>query len=168
MTIKTAGLAALFLAFASTAQAQPAPPAPAAAPAPPIRQITNVRGNVFRASAGNVSDVFLVTPAGIVLVDPMNVEFATWLKGELARRHPGVPVRYVIYSHSHWDHIEGGALFADTAVFVGQERMLKNMDGRFPHMPGGFTDLNNNGQFELDEVRDRNAHPDYGGVCGSR
>ena len=171
MITRTVGLAALFLALAGAAQAQPAPakpPAPAAAPAPPVRTITNVRGNVFRASNGNVSDVYLVTPAGIVLADPMTMEFATWLKGELARRHPGIPVRYVIYSHSHWDHIEGGDVFADTALFIGQERMLKNMDGRFPHMPGGFVDLNNNGTFELDEVRDRNAHPEYNGVCGSR
>src|SRR5690242_7997251 len=123
MTIRNVGLAAMFLALASATQAA----APAPAPAAPVRTIANVRGNVFRVSNGNVSTVYLFTPAGIVLADPISVEFATWLKGELARRHPGVPVRYVIYSHSHWDHIEGGSVFADTAVFIGQERMLKNM-----------------------------------------
>ena len=52
---------------------------------------------------------------------------ATWLKGELARRF-NVPVRYVIYSHYHWDHASGGAVYADTARFIGHENMLKNMN----------------------------------------
>ncbi len=75
-------------------------------------------------------------------------DLATWLKEELTRRFPGVPVRYVIYSHSHWDHIEGGGLFAGTAQFIAQEGVLRNMDGRYPHMPGDMIDRNNNGQFE--------------------
>ena len=61
------------------------------------------------------------TSEGIILADPINTDFAKWLKSELDSRFPGIPVRYVIYSHSHWDHIEGGAVFADTAQFVGQE-----------------------------------------------
>jgi glyoxylase-like metal-dependent hydrolase (beta-lactamase superfamily II) len=70
----------------------------------------------------------------------------------------------VIYSHSHWDHIEGGAVFADTARFVGQEGLLHNMDGRYPHMPGDMVDRNGNGQFEVDEiVRPGMEHP---GICG--
>ena len=75
-----------------------------------------------------------------------------------------MPVRYVIYSHSHWDHIEGGSLFADTAQFIAQEGVLKNMDGRYPHMPGDMIDRNNNGQAELEEITGPfTAHP---GVCG--
>lgn len=74
------------------------------------------------------------------------------------------PSGYVIYSHSHWDHIEGGGLFADTAQFIAQEGVLRNMDGRYPHMPGDMIDRNNNGQFELEEITGpAAAHP---GVCG--
>jgi glyoxylase-like metal-dependent hydrolase (beta-lactamase superfamily II) len=70
----------------------------------------------------------------------------------------------VIYSHSHWDHIEGGAVFADTATFLAQEGVLKNMDGRIPHMPGDMVDRNNNGLFEVEEiVGPFKAHP---GICG--
>ena len=43
---------------------------------------------------GNWYTAFLVTPAGIILGDPINPAFATWLKGELASRFK-VPVRYV-------------------------------------------------------------------------
>jgi glyoxylase-like metal-dependent hydrolase (beta-lactamase superfamily II) len=41
------------------------------------------------------------------------------------------------------------------------------MDGRYPHMPGGFIDLNNDGVFQIEEVRDRPTNPNLGGYCGS-
>jgi glyoxylase-like metal-dependent hydrolase (beta-lactamase superfamily II) len=129
----------------------------------PARQITQISGDLYRASAGAWHGIFLVTPEGIILADPLNVPFATWLKEQLTERFM-VPVRYVIYSHSHWDHVEGGSVFADTARFVGHETMLKNMDGRYPHMPGDMIDRNNNGQFEPEEFRiPAAASP---GVCG--
>ena len=65
----------------------------------------------------------MVTPDGIVLVEPVGREHATWLKGELDRRF-GVPVKYVIYSHSHGDHASGAAVFADTARIIGHEALL--------------------------------------------
>jgi len=141
-------------------------PARGGAPAAPVRSITHVTGDLYRASLGNWQTVFLVTPEGIVLADPLTVDFAAWLKEQIDERFK-VPVRYVIYSHSHWDHVEGGAVFAPTALFIAQEGMLRNMDGRVPHMPGGFVDLNDNRAFEREEVRDRPTHPDYRGVCGS-
>jgi glyoxylase-like metal-dependent hydrolase (beta-lactamase superfamily II) len=138
----------------------------ALAQAPPQsrREIIRVTDNIFRASDGIWYSLFLVTADGILLVDPLNTPFAQWLKAQIDQRFPGVPVRYVIYSHSHWDHIEGGAVFADTARFVAQEGVLRNMDGRIPHMPGDMIDRNNNGQFELDEiVGPFREHP---GICG--
>ncbi len=86
----------------------------AAAPRGPAREITQITPELFRARNGNWYTIFLVTPAGIVLGDPINVEFARWLKGELATRFTQ-PVRYVVYSHSHYDHASGGEVFADTA-----------------------------------------------------
>ncbi len=140
--------------------------AQAATPAPPVKAITQISGDLYRASVGNWHTVFLVTPEGIILADPITVDFSIWLKEQLDARF-GVPVRYVIYSHSHWDHAEGGSVFAATATFVAHEGMLRNMDGRIPHMPGGFVDANDNRTFERDEVRDRPTYPDYRGVCGS-
>jgi glyoxylase-like metal-dependent hydrolase (beta-lactamase superfamily II) len=121
--------------------------------APPGRAITQVRGDVYRANNGGWFVGFVVTPQGIVLVDTLSVDFARWLKAELARRFPGKPVRYVIYSHSHWDHAEGGAVFADTATFIGHEAMLRNMDGRFPALPGDIVDRNDDGLLDVVEFQ---------------
>src|SRR4029079_8805185 len=131
---------------------------------PPPRTIVRVKDDLYRAGEGNWYTVFLVTPAGIILGDPINENFAPWLKGELDRRFPGRPVRYVIYSHNHFDHASGGAAFAATATFVGHVNMLRNMDGRYPQMPGDMVDRNDNGGTAGDEIDiPTNTRP---GVCG--
>ena len=106
---------ALFLAigFASGAAAQQ----------PPMRAIVNVTGQLYRAQNNNHYTVFLVTPEGIIMSDPINRDFARWLKSEFASRFK-VPVRYVLYTHRDWDHASGGVVFADTAEFVGHRNML--------------------------------------------
>jgi len=120
-------------------------------PRAPVREIVNITGDLYRARNNNYFAIFLVTPEGIILADPINKDFANWLKEQFAQRFR-VPVRYVIYSHSHWDHVEGGNVFADTAHFVAQVNMARNMDGRIPQMPGDMLDRNNDGLFELDEI----------------
>jgi glyoxylase-like metal-dependent hydrolase (beta-lactamase superfamily II) len=132
-------------------------------PRGPSREIVQVKGDLYRARTNNYFAVFLVTPEGIILADPINTAFATWLKEQFAERFK-VPVRYVIYSHSHWDHIEGAAVFADTARIVAHENVGKNMDGRIPQMPGDMLDRNNNGRFELNEIVDPLTN--NGGRCG--
>ena len=96
---------------------------PPAAPQPPQRGIVNVTGQLFRAQNNNHYTVFLVTPEGIIMSDPINRDFARWLKAEFATRFK-VPVRYVLYTHRDWDHASGGVVFADTAEFVGHRNML--------------------------------------------
>lgn len=127
------------------------PPPPAGMFAAPGRSITHVKGDLYRANNGGWYVGFLVTPDGIVLVDTLSPPFAKWLKGELATRFPGKPVKYVIYSHSHWDHVEGGAEFADTATFIAQEGVLRNMDGRYPALPGDIVDRNSDGFLDVVE-----------------
>ena len=98
----------------------------------------------------------MVTPEGIVLVEPIGTEFATWLKAEMTKRF-SVPVKYVIYSHSHWDHASGGAVYADTARFIGQDNMLKNiaMPAANTPLPANVRaqDKNGNGKIEPDEAQ---------------
>ncbi|HSG66665.1 MAG TPA: hypothetical protein VLD39_16780, partial [Gammaproteobacteria bacterium] len=73
-----------------------------AGPEGPVREIVPIAGDLYRARDNNHFTVYLVTPEGIILADPLNADFATWLKAELGNRY-AVPVRYVLYSHYHWD-----------------------------------------------------------------
>jgi len=104
----------LLVALTPWAQAQ------TQAPAPPVREITPIAGDVYRFRNNNHYAVFAVTPAGIIATDPINAEAAQWLKAELQKRF-SQPVKYLIYSHDHADHISGGAVFADTAIVVAHE-----------------------------------------------
>ncbi len=63
---------------------------------------------------GNWWSLVYDTPDGLLLVDPITPEFAAWMKGQFSVRFPGKQVRYIIYSHSHLDHIAGAAVFADS------------------------------------------------------
>jgi glyoxylase-like metal-dependent hydrolase (beta-lactamase superfamily II) len=147
-----AGLLAITYTRAPIAQALQAPQGP------PVRTITQVRGDLYKVQSGaGVAAVtmFLVTPVGIVLTDPLNPEFAAWLKGELASRFPGRPVRYVLASHYHWDHARGGGMFADTAKFVGHEEMMKNIARpiREARPPGDTDDLDGDNRMTKEEAQ---------------
>ncbi|HLI82408.1 MAG TPA: MBL fold metallo-hydrolase [Bryobacteraceae bacterium] len=120
------------------------------------REIGHLTGSTYYARMDDYVSVFMVTSDGIVLVEPIGAEFATWLKGELATRFHQ-PVKYVIYSHSHWDHASGGAVYADTARFIGQETMLKNlaMPPADTPLPANVRaqDTNHDGRIQLSEAQ---------------
>lgn len=99
-------------------------------------EITQVTDDLYSAAiysprTGSHRTVFLVTDEGIVLADPISTEFATWLKSEFDERF-GVPVKYVLYSHHHWDHASGGAVFADTAIYIAHEGMAVALAALLP------------------------------------
>lgn len=122
----------------------------------PVREIVNITGDLYRAQSNNAFNVFLVTREGIILTDPISRDFAVWLKRELDARFD-IPVRYVLYSHHHWDHASGGAVFAETADFIGHENMLAYLalpEGEFA-LPAGTAadmDVNGNGLLERSEA----------------
>src|SRR5262249_27069550 len=117
----------------------------------PVREIVQVRDGIYRGRNNNYFSLIYVTPDGVLLADPINESFATWMKQQIMERFR-VPVRSVAYSHRHWDHIEGGKVFSDTAHFIAQEGVGRNMDGRIPQMPGDMLDRDNDGRFSLDEI----------------
>ena len=105
---------------------------PATAVAPePVYEIERIAGNLYRARSNNHYTVFLVADEGVVLADPLNLDFAEWLKAEIAERF-NEEVKYVLYSHHHWDHASGGAAFVDTAEFIGHENMVKHLQAPLP------------------------------------
>jgi len=116
-TMLAAAVLAAVPALAAPAFAQQQPPL---SPPTPVREITKIAGEIYRFRNNNHYSVFAVTPAGVIATDPINADAAKWLKGEIAKRF-NQPIRYVIYSHDHWDHISGGEVFADTAIVVAHD-----------------------------------------------
>ena len=121
MSLGVLGIALLLMAV-PWAQSQQPPPAP------PVREITKIAGEVYRFRNANHYSVFAVTPAGVIATDPINADAAKWLKAELAQRFQQ-PVRYLVYSHDHADHISGGEVFADTAIVVAHQNARATIIG---------------------------------------
>ncbi len=102
----------------------------------PERTITRIAGDVYRFQNQFHYSAFLVTDEGIIATDPINPDAASWLKAELKARF-GKPVRYLIYSHDHADHIAGGEVFADTATVIAHENAYRHIveEGRPTAVP---------------------------------
>jgi glyoxylase-like metal-dependent hydrolase (beta-lactamase superfamily II) len=121
-------LVALGLAASAIAQ-QPAPaPAPAQPERPPIA-VTKVAGTdgvyIFR-NVGHQS-IFIVTPDGVIATDPIAYGRPTGGASYVAeiRKITDKPIKYLIYSHHHYDHIAGGKAFKDAGATVIAHRRAK-------------------------------------------
>ena len=126
--------AVLSLSLAASAQYPTPPPTPpaapaAAAPAPaqPLFATTKVEGtdNVYIFRFRGAQSMFVVTAEGVIATDPIG--YGRPDSGEIylaeIRKVTDKPVKYVIYSHHHFDHIAGGKAFKDAgATFVAHKR----------------------------------------------
>ena len=71
-------------------------------------------------------NIILIGNDGIIVTDPLTPEAAVILNDEL-NKISDKPIKYVAYSHSHWDHVSGGQVFKDQgASFVAHEQCLQN------------------------------------------
>src|SRR5215204_4604315 len=150
MSIVVPAAAALLLVASVTLAAaqQPAPaptapatPAPPSTPAPPPFATTKVEGtdNIYIFRNGGHQAMFVVTPEGVIATDP--VAYGRPTGGQTyvdeIRKITQAPIKYLIYSHHHFDHIAGGKAFKDAGATIiahrrAQERLAKIKD---PHTP---------------------------------
>jgi glyoxylase-like metal-dependent hydrolase (beta-lactamase superfamily II) len=105
---------------------------PAPAPAPPLFATTKVDGtdNVYIFRYQGHQAMFIVTPAGVIATDPIGryrPQAVTTYLDEI-RKITSAPIRYVVYSHHHYDHIAGGKPFKDAgATFVAHKRAKERL-----------------------------------------
>ncbi len=97
--------------FASTGSAQ----------APPPTATTKVTDNVYIFRYVGHQSMFIVTPAGVIATDPISLRRPAKPYIDAIQAVTKAPIKYVIYSHSHFDHTAGGQPFKDLgATFVAQ------------------------------------------------
>jgi glyoxylase-like metal-dependent hydrolase (beta-lactamase superfamily II) len=126
MTIRTT-VAALALAVSLVPLPGVAQTAP---PSPPPFATTKITDNVYVFRMLGHQAMFVVTPGGVIATDP--VGFVDKKGGEIylaeIRKVTSAPVKYVIYSHHHYDHIAGGKPFKDAgAVFVSHRNAQRHL-----------------------------------------
>ncbi len=89
-------------------------------------EIEKIAGGIYGFRYTFYRSIFVITQDGVIATDPLNPEAARILREEI-HKLTDQPLKYVAYSHSHWDHISGGQVFKDEgATFVAQERCTEN------------------------------------------
>ena len=85
---------------------------------PPMK-IEQLTKSVYRYG-GLTNGAFVVGKDAIAVVDGQicGSNGTQWLKDELKKRFPGIPVKYTILSHDHEMHICGLEVFSDTAIAI--------------------------------------------------
>lgn len=87
---------------------------------PPYESIEIAPG-LYSFGAGMAFNAFMITDDGVIVMDSFDEDFA---KASLAaiRKLTDKPIRYLVYSHNHYDHISGGAVFkAEGAKILSHE-----------------------------------------------
>jgi len=100
-------------------------------PDTPVK-LLHLEGNLYRHTIGSpafYSGLVLITQEGALIIDPARTCTALKLK-EMIDEKFHVPVKYVVYTHGHFDHIGGGQVFQNAgAQVVAQKNALEPIIG---------------------------------------
>jgi glyoxylase-like metal-dependent hydrolase (beta-lactamase superfamily II) len=95
----------------------------------PLYQTTRVEGtdNVYVFRYGNHQSMFVVTRDGVIATDPIAYgrpqAAVTYI--EEIRKVSDKPIKYLVYSHHHYDHIAGGKPFQDAGAKIIAHKRAK-------------------------------------------
>ena len=108
-------LACLGAALPALSQAQ--------APTRPQIETRKVEGtdNVYIFRNGNHQSIFVVTKEGVIATDPVaygRPQGGQQYVDEINKVSKGAPIKYLIYSHHHYDHVAGGKAFKDAGATI--------------------------------------------------
>jgi len=121
---------------------------PAAAQQRPQIETKKVDGtdNVYIFRNGNHQSIFVVTKDGVIATDPIAYGRPTGGQQYVdeIKKVTDKPIKYLIYSHHHFDHIAGGKAFKDAgARIIGHKNIKPHLVAtQDPHtvMPDEFFD----------------------------
>ena len=118
--------------FVLAALALAALPVFAQAPRPMI-ETTKVEGtdNVYLFRHGNHQSMFVVTREGVIATDPVAYGRPNGGQAYLdeIKKVSDKPVKYLIYSHHHYDHVAGGKAFKDAgAIIIAHKRAKERLE----------------------------------------
>jgi glyoxylase-like metal-dependent hydrolase (beta-lactamase superfamily II) len=97
---------------------------------PPPASTKKVDGtnNVYVFRYGNHQSMFIVTSKGVIATDPISYERPAKPYIDAIKAVTDKPIKYVIYSHHHYDHIAGGQPFKDLgATFIAHRRARERL-----------------------------------------
>ena len=70
----------------------------------------------FTSASGYVS-MFVLTGEGVLVIEPVSSQHSMLMVEEITSITTE-PIKYVFYSHNHWDHASGGKVFQDLGATI--------------------------------------------------
>jgi len=119
------GLAVMLASVAPVSAQQAAPSLPQS-----LSEFVRVKPDVYAFRYLNHVSMFVVGSDGVLVVDPIgqaNAQAPAVLE-EAIRSVTDQPVTWLVYSHWGADHGTGGAVFADTATFIGHQNVAPKIE----------------------------------------
>ncbi len=87
---------------------------------------TKLADGVYAFRNTGTRSIFMVTDDGVIATDPVSEIHAKLMRDAIAEV-TDQPVTHVVYSHEHWDHVQGGQIFKDEgATFIAHENCAKH------------------------------------------
>jgi glyoxylase-like metal-dependent hydrolase (beta-lactamase superfamily II) len=108
--------------------------------------VEEIRGGLYWVTDGAYNTMFMVTDEGVVAIDAPPSIGANYLKAiaEVTDK----PIKYVIYSHSHLDHIGAAAsIFPENATYIAHEKVAEELQRAHQELQASAAVGNNNTQF---------------------
>ena len=90
------------------------------------KDMTKVSDGIYSFGSFSARSFIVISNTGIIITDPVDpINAQEMLKA--IRKISDLPVRYVVYSHQHWDHVLGGKVFKDLgAEILSHSKCLKH------------------------------------------
>jgi len=110
------------IGFAALAATSLAAPGLAQTPAAPMFDMTKVADNVYSFRFVIHRSMVVLTDDGVIVTDPSSPPAARHMMDEI-KKLTDKPVKLVIYSHNHWDHMAGAKIFKDQGAKVVQHEL---------------------------------------------
>jgi cyclase len=114
---------------------------------------------VIHGGGGNITAVR--TDSGIVVIDSfVSPHLAKEARNFIMKYFPDIPIKYLINTHHHSDHIRGNQYFRD-AVIIGHVNLEKHMMDDYDQLVGKYSNYNEkivdlkNRIEELEELKDK-------------
>ena len=97
------------------------------------QKITNVAKDVFTITQGSTVDsntTFIVSDEGVLVIDTRpNPDEALKVLWEI-RKVTSKPIKYVINTHFHGDHVFGNQIFAEASAIIAHKNVRLFLDGK--------------------------------------
>ncbi len=96
-------------------------------------QLTKVQEGIYHAEGTGALSVggnaaVIVNDEDVLVVDSLSTPAAAWALAEQIKTITDKPIRYVVNTHFHWDHVHGNQIYGPGVEIIRMKDVFKDQD----------------------------------------